>query len=152
MHEPPPSIACETNPSRHLEPGAASTYTLVPIAAAAGMGSGAPPLHPAPPSTEGREAANGGAGAERREVAISREVQSQPREMCISVELTKRNHALVLDPGLGLGLGLGLATNGVATSAYPNPNPNPNPNQVLDPGMDMRAEYLKYAAQPRPRP
>ena len=81
------------------------------------MGSGAPPLHPAPPSTEGREAANGGAGAERREIAISREVQSQSREVCISVELTKRNHALVLDPG-----------------------------------MDMRAEYLKYAAQPRPHP
>ena len=70
------------------------------------MVTGAPPLHPAPPSTEGREAANGVAGAERREVAISREVQSQPREMCISVELTKRNHALVLDPGLGLGLGV----------------------------------------------
>ena len=78
VHEPPAPLDSETTPARRLEPGAASTYSLMPIAA--------------------------GVGAEAREIR-------EMREACISVELTKRNHALVLDPG-----------------------------------MEMRAEYLKYVA------
>ena len=76
VHEPPAPLDSETTPARRLEPGAASTYSLMPIAA--------------------------GVGAEAREIR-------EMREACISVELTKLNHALALAPG------------------YPNPSPSPKP-------------------------
>ena len=101
VHEPPAPLDSETTPARRLEPGAASTYSLMPIAAgvgAMGASTAASLLHPAgSDGREGREAANGN-GAKGAERAEAREIREM-REACISVELTKLNHALVLAPG-----------------------------------------------------